>query len=102
MDAGARSRRIAFHDDQPAVDLLPPVHSGGILLTDKAALGETDAVQLGGIAFEPKQLAKLGAALAHTQPKPMLEPPVLLRRQKPRPLRSSACGAGLGPCPRRG
>ena len=73
-DAGARSGFARRHDDQPAVDLLPPVHPRGILLADEAALGEADAVQLGGIAFEPEEVAELGAALADAEAEAVLEP----------------------------
>ena len=61
---------------QPAVDLLPPVHPRGIFLADEAALGEADAVQFRGIAFEPEDVAELGAAFADAEAKAMLEPAV--------------------------
>ena len=67
---------VALDHEQAAVDLLPPVHPGGILLADEAALGEADAVQLGRIAFEPEQVAKLGAAFADAEAQAMLEPAV--------------------------
>ena len=41
VDPGAT---IALDNDQPAIDLLPPVHPRGILLADKAAFAEADAV----------------------------------------------------------
>ena len=73
-DPRARSAAVVSDDDQPPIDLLPPVHAGGIFLADEAALGEADAVQLGGIAFEPEQVAKLGAAFAHAEAQAMVEP----------------------------
>ncbi len=81
------------HDDQPPIDLLPPVHPRGILLADEAALGEADAVQLGGIAFEPEDVAELGAAFAHAEAKAVLEPAGcrLVRRR-----RASGCRARAG------
>jgi hypothetical protein len=62
------------HDDEPAVDLLPPVHPRGIFLPDVAALCEADAVQLGGVAFEPEEIAELGAAFAHAEGEAMRQP----------------------------
>ena len=73
-DAGARAGLGAFDHDQPAVDLGAPVHPRGILLADEAALGEADAVQLGGIAFEPEDVAELGAAFADAEAEAVLEP----------------------------
>jgi hypothetical protein len=61
-------------DEQAPVDLRPPVHPRRILLADVAALSEADAVELGCVAFEPEEVAKLGAALAHAQAKAVLEP----------------------------
>jgi hypothetical protein len=70
---GARTLSTAAADhDQPPVDLLPPVHPGGILLADEAALRKADAVQLRRIAFEPEQVAELRAAFANAEPKAML------------------------------
>ena len=68
--------RPPLDNDQPAVDLLPPVHPRRIFLTDEAALVEADAVQFGSIAFEPKKVAELDAALADTKAKAMLKPAV--------------------------
>ena len=73
-DAGARAGCVGLDDDQPAVDLGPPVHPRGILLADEAALGETDAVEFGGIAFEPEDVAELGAAFGDAEAEAMLEP----------------------------
>src|SRR6185369_9713385 len=50
------------YDEQAAVDLLAPVHSGSVLLADEAALAKADAVQFDSIAFEPEEVAKFGAA----------------------------------------
>src|SRR5438045_1929146 len=74
MNAGSRAGRLGLDHDQAAIDLLPPVHSGRILLSHKAALGKADPVQLHRIAFEPKQVAKLGLPFAHAQTQAMLEP----------------------------
>ena len=71
-DAGAVP--LSPDHDQPAVDLLPPVHPRGIFLADEAALGEADAVQFGGVAFQPEQVAKLRAAFADAEPQAMLAP----------------------------
>ena len=65
---------VAFNHQQAPVDLRPPVHPGRILLPDEAALGEADAIQFGGIAFEPQQVAELGRTLAHPKPQAMLAP----------------------------
>ena len=62
--------------EEPTIDLLPPIHPGGILLADEAALGETDPIQLGGIAFKPEKVAEFGSAFADAKAKAMLEPPV--------------------------
>ena len=67
MNARARSDGIRFDHDQAAVDLLPPVHPRGILLADEAALRKTDAVQFGGIAFEPEDVAEFGAAFGDAE-----------------------------------
>src|SRR5205085_9351598 len=64
MDAGARTRCVGLDHHQTLVDLPPPVHPRGVLLADEAALGEADAVELGGIAFEPEDVAELNAAFA--------------------------------------
>src|SRR3954470_19273559 len=74
VDACARSGSVGLDHDQPPIDLLPPVHPRGILLADEAALGEADAIQLGGVAFEPEQVAELGAAFANAETEAMLEP----------------------------
>ena len=74
MNSGARARSIAFHHDEPPIDLLPPVHPGGILLADEAAFAEADAVQFGGVAFEPEDIAELRAAFGDAEAKAMLEP----------------------------
>jgi len=44
-------------NEKTSVDLLPPVHPGGIFLADKTALGEADSVEFGGIALEPEDVA---------------------------------------------
>ena len=72
-DAGAWAALGGFDDQEPAVDLGSPVHPGGVLLPDEAALGEADAVQFGGVAFEPEDVAELGAALADAEAEAMLE-----------------------------
>ena len=73
-DAGSRSRFGGGHDDEPPIDLMPPVHSSGIFLPDEAALGEADAVQLGRVAFQPEQVAQLGPSLANAQAEAVFEP----------------------------
>src|SRR5205085_1501697 len=65
---------VALHHQEPAIDLLSPIHPRGVLLADEAALGETNSVQLHGIAFEPEDIAELGAAFADAEPKTVLEP----------------------------
>ena len=55
---------LAFDHEQPAIDLLTPVHPRGILLADEATLGEADAVQLRRVAFEPEQVTQLRAPFA--------------------------------------
>src|SRR4249919_72259 len=65
---------IAFDHHQAPVDLLPPVHPGGVLLADKTTLGEADAIELGGIALQPKQVAEFGPTFANAKPQAMLEP----------------------------
>ena len=88
---------VALDHDQPAVDLLPPVHPRGILLADEAALGEADAVQLGRIAFEPEDVAELGAAFADAEAQAMLEPAGGgLVRRAPSQRRPSAGSRGSG------
>ena len=88
---------VAFDHDQPAVDLLPPVHPRGILLADEAALGEADAVQFGGIAFEPEEVAELGAAFADAEAQAMLEPAAWrARRRGASQRRPSAARRGSG------
>src|SRR4051812_24465974 len=74
-----------WHDEETAVDLLPPVHPRGVLLPDETALGEADAVELRGVAFEPEDVAKLRAAFAHAEPQAVLEPAArgVLSRCKP-------------------
>ena len=95
-----RRARVAppsgFHDDKPAIDLLPPVHPGGILLPDEAALGEADAVQLGGIAFEPEDIAELGPAFADAEAQSMFKPAGcwLIGRPKPAVAESGSRGSG--------
>jgi hypothetical protein len=66
--AGGRDRRRAA-PRSAAVDLLPPVHPRGVFLPDIAALGEADAVEFGGIAFEPQGCvaAQFGAAFGNAQ-----------------------------------
>ena len=82
MDARPRRRRAGLDHEQPAIDLLPPVHARRIFLTDEAALVEADAVQFGSVAFEPEKVAELSAALADTKAKAMFKPAVggLVRR----------------------
>jgi hypothetical protein len=72
-DAGAGAGFHGLDDDQPAVDLGAPVHAGGVLLADEASLGEADSVELGGIAFEPEDVAELGAAFAGPEAEAVLE-----------------------------
>ena len=72
--ASAVSAAAGLDDEQPAIDLRPPVHPRGILLADEAALGEADAVQLGRVAFEPEDVAELGAAFGDAEAQAMLEP----------------------------
>ena len=93
--ASARLRRPR-HDEEPAIDLLPPVHPRGILLADEAALGEADAVQLGGIAFEPEDVAELGAALGDAEAKAMLEPAARRLRRRRQPARAELGQARVG------
>jgi hypothetical protein len=64
----------ALHNDEAAIDLLPPVHPRRILLADEATLGEADAIQFGCVAFEPEKIAKLGASFADPKAEAMLEP----------------------------
>ena len=90
VDAAARSGRIGRHDEQPPVDLLPPIHPGGILLADEAALGKADAVQFGGVAFEPEQVSKLGASFGDGEAEAVLEPAFcrLISWRQPPPAKS--------------
>ena len=74
MNSGTRARSVGFHHDEPPIDLLPPVHPGGILLADEAALGKTDAAEFDRIAFEPEDFAELRAAFGDAEAKAMLEP----------------------------
>src|SRR3546814_6562779 len=72
-------RRFRLHDrhhDQPPVDLLPPVHPRGILLSDITAIGEADAVQFRRIAFEPQRrpVAEFPASLGDAQRQPVRAP----------------------------
>ena len=67
MHAGARAGGAGLDNDESAVDLLPPVHSGGILLPDEAALGEADTVEFGGIALKPEQVPDLRPPLADAE-----------------------------------
>src|SRR5215217_7031533 len=62
------------HNDKPPIDLLPPVHPGGIFLPDEAALGETDAVELDGVTFEPEDVGEFRTAFANPQAQAVLEP----------------------------
>ena len=71
---------VALDHDQPAIDLAPPVHPGGVFLADEAAFGETDAVQLGRVAFQPEQVAKLGAAFAGPETEAVFQPALGGRR----------------------
>src|SRR4029079_10746331 len=82
---GARPLFRGRHDHQPTVDLLPPVHPRRVLLADEAALGEADAAQFSGIAFEPEDIGELGAAFADAEVEAMFEPAGrrLVRRSKP-------------------
>ncbi len=77
MGAGALAGRVRRHDHEAPVDLLPVVHPGCILLAHIAALGKADAVQLGGVAFEPERLvgAELRPSLSDAEAETMLEPP---------------------------
>ena len=70
----AGARLACGNHDEATVDLLPPVHARRILLADEAALGEADAVQLGGIAFEPEDVAQLRATLADSEAEAVFEP----------------------------
>ena len=87
---------VAFDHDQPAVDLGPPVHPRGIFLADEAALGEADAVQLGGIAFEPEEVAELGAAFADAEAQAVLEPAGRRARRRARASGGRARQARIG------
>ena len=71
----------ALDNDQPPIDLLSPVHPRRVFLADEAALAEADAVQFGGIAFEPEDVAELGAAFANAKAEAMLEPADLPARR---------------------
>src|SRR3954451_12082035 len=64
MNAGSRAGRLGLDHDQAAIDLLPPVHSGRIPLSHKAALGKAAPVQFGRVAFEPKEIAEFSAPFA--------------------------------------
>src|SRR5918993_5422030 len=101
-DAGSRTGFGGRHDDKPPIDLLPPVHSRRVLLPDEAALGEADAVELDGVAFEPEDVTELRPALADTQAQTVLEPAGsrLIRFAEPSPPkllqpRVDASGAAL-------
>jgi hypothetical protein len=56
---GPRPWRIGLDDDESAIDLLAPVHASGIFLAYEAAFGKADAIQLGGVTFEPEDITKL-------------------------------------------
>ena len=73
---------------------MPPVHPRGILLADEAALGEADPVQLGGIAFEPEDVAELGAAFADAEAQAMLEPACCRFASRREPAPAERCSAG--------
>src|SRR6478672_1295519 len=74
MDTRPGPRRIGLHHDEAAVDLLPPVHAGGILLPHEATLGEADAIQLCRIALEPEEVAELGPPFADAEAQAVFEP----------------------------
>src|SRR5206468_6049971 len=83
---GARTfAATSEHDEETAIDLLPPVHASGILLADEAAFGEADPVQLGGVALEPEKIAEFRLAFGNAQAQPMFEPAErgLVRRAEP-------------------
>src|SRR5205085_5029187 len=75
MDPCARTGGIRSDHDQAPIDLLPPVHPRRILLADEAALVEADAVQFRSVAFEPEDVAKLGAAFADAETEAVFERP---------------------------
>src|SRR3546814_1826924 len=76
VDAGAVAGGVSGDDYQAAVDLVAIVHPRRILLTDVAALGKADAVQLRGVAFEPEGLVgtQLGHAFGDAQREAVPEP----------------------------
>src|SRR4051794_24120447 len=75
--------------EQAPVDLLPPVHARGVLLPDEAAFGEAHAVQLGSVALEPEDVAKLCRAFGDAEPQPMREPALrrFARLREPSPAK---------------
>src|SRR3546814_2263817 len=62
-DLPRRFRRRDRHHDQPPVDLLPPVHPRGILLSDITALGEADAVRSEEHTSELQSLMRISYAV---------------------------------------
>src|SRR5690349_13142538 len=84
-DAGPRSGLRGRNDDESSIDLLPPVHPGGVFLADEAALGETHAVQFRRIALEPQQVGEFLTAFADAEMEAMLQPAmgVLVRLTEP-------------------
>src|SRR5438270_6902144 len=97
MNARARGGRFRLHHDQSPVDLLPPVHAGGVLLADEAALGEAYTVQFGRIAFEPENVAKLGAAFANPKPEAVFEPTDGVLTGRAQPALAQVGQAWVGP-----
>ena len=84
----------SLDDEQATIDLLPPIHARGVFLADEAPLGEADPIEIRRVAFEPEQVAKLGAAFTDPEAEAVLEPadcrlglrrePALAERREPR------------------
>ena len=99
-DAGARTGFSGLDHHQPPIDLAPPVHPRGVFLADEAALGEADAVQFGRIAFEPEDVAKLGAAFGDPEAEAVLEPALGRLRRRAEPAAAERGQARVvAPCP---
>ena len=73
FNAGALSA-VALDHQEPAIDLLPPVHASGIFLPDETAFREADPVQFDRIAFEPEDIAEFSTTLRDAEAEPMLKP----------------------------
>ena len=96
MNASPRPLCVGFDHDQPAVDLLAPVHARGILLPNEAAFGEADTVQLGGVAFQPEKIADFRAPLADAKAKAMRKPPISRFRRSRNPAAAEFGNARIG------